>query len=116
VLAGGAANDQLTGGFGSDAFVVSDPGNGFDRITDFTTGPAGDRLAFAADVLEGFDPAASDLAAFFDLDGQADGTLFRVDRDGGGNDFVPVALLQGVSGVSVDNLVVNPDQSLSIVS
>ena len=33
--------------------------------------------------LEGFDPASSNLAAFFDLDGQADATLFRVDRDGG---------------------------------
>jgi hypothetical protein len=41
---------------------------------DFTTCPDGDRLAFAADVLEGFDPATSNLAAFFDLDGQADGT------------------------------------------
>jgi hypothetical protein len=29
---------------------------------------------------------------------------------------VPVALLQGVSGISIDDLVGNPDQSLSIVS
>ena len=116
MLAGGAGDNELTGGFGPDAFVVTEPGSGFDRITDFTTGPDGDRLAFAADVLEGFDPASSNLAAFFDLDGQADGTLFRVDSDGGGDGFVPVALLQGVRGVSVDDLVVNPDQSLSIVS
>jgi hypothetical protein len=60
----------------------------FDRITDFTTGPDGDRLAFAAEVLEGFDPASSNLAAFFDLDGQADGTLSRVDGNGGGDGFV----------------------------
>jgi hypothetical protein len=94
-VAGGAANNQRTGGSGPDAFVVTEPGSGFDQITDFTTGPDDDRPAFAADVLEDFDPATSNLTAFFDLDGQADGTLFRVDSDGGGDGFVPVALLQG---------------------
>ncbi|MCC2665490.1 MAG: hypothetical protein K0S35_3412, partial [Geminicoccaceae bacterium] len=97
-------------------FVITDPGGGFDRIADFATGADGDRLAFAADVLDGFDPASSDPADFFALAADPEGTLFRVDGDGGGDDFMAVALLQGVSGVSVDNLVVNPDQSLSIVA
>ena len=52
LLAGGDGDDQLTGGFGPDAFVVTEPGNGFDRSTDFATGLDGDRLAFATDVLE----------------------------------------------------------------
>ena len=115
-LAGGAGDDLLAGGRGDDSFVITDPGDGFDRIAEFATGADGDRLAFAADVLDGFDPASSDPADFFALDADPEGTLFRVDGDGGGNDFVAVALLQGVSGVSVDDLVVNPDQSLSIVA
>ena len=116
LLAGGAGDNQLTGGQDADGFVLTGPGGGFARITDFATGLDGDRLAFAEGVLEGFDPESSELDEFFDLVPQDDGTLFRVDPDGGGDGFGAVALLQGVSGVSVDDLVVNPDQSLSIAS
>jgi len=115
-LSGGAGADLLAGGQGQDTFVIDDPGGALDRIADFATGAEGDRLGFAAGVLDGFDPASSDLADFFDLQGQAGGTLLRVDGAGGGDDFVAVALLQGVSGVSVDNLVANADQTLSIVA
>jgi Ca2+-binding RTX toxin-like protein len=113
-LAGDAGDNQLAGGRGQDSFVITDPGTGFDRIADFATGAEGDRLAFAADVLDGFDPASSEVADFFGLDADPEGTLFRVDPDGGGDDFVAVALLQGVGGVALGDLVVNPDQSLSI--
>jgi Ca2+-binding RTX toxin-like protein len=114
-LAGGEGNNQLTGGQGADEFVLTAPAGGFARITDFTTGGAGDRLAFAEGVLQGFDPESSDLDQFFQFEARTDGALFRVDVDGGGDDFGAVALLQGVSGVSVDDLVANPDQSLSII-
>ena len=109
-------NNQLTGGKDADEFVLTAPDDGFARITDFETGADDDRLAFADGVLQGFDPDTSDLGDFFNFVRQGDGTLFQVDVDGGGDDFGRAALLQGVSGVSVDDLVVNPDQSLSIVS
>jgi Ca2+-binding RTX toxin-like protein len=115
-LSGGDGDNQLSGGMGADEFVLTAPGGGFATVTDFATGLDGDRLAFAQGVLQGFDPDTAELDDFFALIQTADGTRFEVDPDGGGDGFGAVALLQGVSGVSVDDLVVNPDQSLSIES
>lgn len=40
---GGAGNDYIEGGTGSDTFVLT-PGDGWDHVSDFQTGSAGDVL------------------------------------------------------------------------
>jgi len=112
---GGAGTDTLTGGMGSDRFDFNLFDGSIDIVTDFTSGLGGD-IVDVADLLIGFDPMASILDNFvrFTSDG-AGNTRVQVNADGAGYDFVDVALLQGVAGVTATqalangNLDVTPD-------
>jgi Ca2+-binding RTX toxin-like protein len=101
VLRGGAGNDSLNGGDGADRYVLDGPGQGVDTISGFG---AGDVLAIGS-MLDGF--AAGREADFVALETVGRNTTVRVDVDGaaGGAGFEAVAVLSGVSGVTLDGLV-----------
>jgi len=81
--------------------VFDGPGQGVDRITDFG---AGDVLALGG-MLEGF--AAGREAEFVELVDDGTHTTVRVDPDGaaGAAGFEAIAVLSGVSGTGLGNLV-----------
>ena len=101
VLRGGAGNDSLNGGDGDDRYVFDGPGQGVDTIAGFG---AGDVLAIGS-MLTGF--AAGQEADFVALETVGRNTTVRVDADGaaGGAGFEAIAVLSGVSGVTLDGLV-----------
>jgi VCBS repeat-containing protein len=101
VLAGGAGDDMLSGEDGADRFVFASPDEGVDQILDFE---ADDVLAIG-DMLVGF--AEGDEAAFVRLDDDGTDTTVQVDVDGAANGeaYESIAVLDGVSGVSLDDLV-----------
>jgi hypothetical protein len=105
-LTGGPGADRMRGGRGSDLFDYDSLADAGDTILDFATGMGGDRL-FLADLLEGFDPATSDVSAFVSLTEpmDADATVVGVNADGQGADTVALVTLAGVTGTTVDTLV-----------
>jgi Ca2+-binding RTX toxin-like protein len=117
LLTGGQGTDTLTGGADSDRFDFNNLDGSVDTITDFNSaapGLGGDVLDLA-DLLIGFDPMASMIDAFVRYTQQGNDTRVQVNADGAGMDFVDVAILQGVMGVSASqalangNLDVTPD-------
>jgi Ca2+-binding RTX toxin-like protein len=100
VIRGGAGNDTLSGGMGADRFVFDDL-DGVDVITDFGSG---DVLA-VGNLLTGF--SAGQEGAFMRLVGDGANTTVQVDADGAANGgaFTSVAVLNGVTGTTLNALV-----------
>jgi Ca2+-binding RTX toxin-like protein len=101
ILNGGLGNDILTGGSGSDTFKFTEAGTtNADTITDFTVasvGTGGDVLDISA-LLTGATPGTLVSGGFIQITADINGyAVISVDADGGGNSYVPVVTLQGVS-------------------
>jgi probable HAF family extracellular repeat protein len=103
-LTGSAGNDKLTGGGGSDRFDYNNIADGTDVITDFTRGAGGDKLDIR-DVLVGYN--AGTPGAFIGLQEAGGSTTVLVNTDGAGTDFVPLATLQGQTGLLLNDLLAN---------
>jgi Ca2+-binding RTX toxin-like protein len=104
---GGAGNDILTGGSGSDTFIRHAlSAEGRDTIKDFHTGAGGDKLD-VHDVLSGFVNGASNPNDFVHLTQSGGNTTVQIDANGaaGGHSYTSVAVLTGVTGVTVNELV-----------
>jgi Ca2+-binding RTX toxin-like protein len=103
-LAGGAGDDALIGGDGFDSFRF-DTLDGVDMIGDFATkGSSKDTFAFVRDLFESFEGDVSDLINDGFLraqDGTVNHTNIQVDVDGGGDNFVTIAVLNGAISNSV---------------
>ena len=107
MLTGGAGADTMTGGRGADRFVWGDAGEGrffdlLDTVTDFNAG-RGDSLDFSPFLSLG-GGAAGD---FVQLAVAGKDTTVLVDPDGqsGAASFAPVVLLEGTSGLDVEEMV-----------
>jgi len=141
-LLGGPGRDRLDGGEGDDVLAGNRGADAWPEVRPTTSAPAAsDRMRSSSRSRA----AGSIRSRFHDMPGRrpagvrrgrARGLrsgdleprgLLRSRRAGGRHALsgrqrrrrrrlVPVALLQGVSGISIDDLVGNPDQSLSIVS
>lgn len=98
-LYGAGGLDILTGGSGADTFIfeANTAFGNVDTITDFNAG-AGDKLDIA-NILEGFYEYGVDFITDFILmtDDGTDTTV-AVDQNGGGDNFVTIATLYGVTG------------------
>ncbi|MCH9806097.1 MAG: type I secretion C-terminal target domain-containing protein [Alphaproteobacteria bacterium] len=106
-LFGGTGADILTGGGGADMFgwENGDLDGNVDTITDFTIGD-GDALDIS-DILQGFDEATSVLSEFVQLSEAGGDTTVSVDFDGGGDNYVDMTVLQGVTGLDADTMRTN---------
>ena len=102
VLYGGSGIDFLYGGDGADTFGFDDI-NGTDHIQDFSIAE-GDMLNIS-DLLEGYDPVTDAIGDFVAVTSDGHDTIISVDTDGGADNFVQIAIMHGVSGLSdVDTL------------
>jgi Ca2+-binding RTX toxin-like protein len=94
-ITGGTGSDILSGGAGSDTFVYTSNTQGLDTITDFTIGSGNDLLDLTA---LGITADADHLR--FTYDGA--NTTVSVDIDGGVDNFVDIAVLEGVNMTLAD--------------
>jgi Ca2+-binding RTX toxin-like protein len=97
-LFGDNGADTLTGGLGSDVFEWNSVGEGVDLVTDFKAGIGGDTLQIG-DVLENYD---GNIDGFVRFVAGGSGVLFQVDFDGGGDNFVTLATLAGLSATTIN--------------
>ena len=108
-LRGGTGIDILSGGAGIDTFQwqAGDNSGGTDQITDFVTGAGGDKIDISS-MLVGF-TGTSILADFVQKTESAGNTTIRVDSDGaaGGSNFVDLVVLQGHTGLDLNQLKTN---------
>ena len=102
VLYGGSGIDFLYGGDGADTFGFDDI-NDTDHIQDFSIAE-GDMLN-VSDLLVGYDPVTDAIGDFVAVTSDGHDTIISVDTDGGADNFVQIAIMHGVSGLSdVDTL------------
>jgi Ca2+-binding RTX toxin-like protein len=103
VLDGSTGADTLTGGLSDDIFFMENSG---DVVTDFNTGQ-GDALDIA-DLLIGYDPFLHALSDFVQINDSVGNSVVMIDADGlaNGVNFVQVGTLQGVTGLTDEDLLV----------
>lgn len=102
---GGA--DDLYGRGGADDFVFETASafSGIDTIHDFSAG-AGDRLDLS-NILEGFyDDQTDALSDFVQITDDGTDSTVSVDQDGGGDNFVAVATVKNVTGLTDEDQLV----------
>lgn len=99
-LHGGNGSDLLNGGAGADTFLYNLIGfnDGVDTIADFNLAD-GDVLKID-DILDSFDPLTDAITDFVQMTDNGTDTTFSIDADGGADNFVAVALLQNVTGLT----------------
>ncbi len=102
---GFGGGDDLYGGHGADLFVFSKISHGVDHIKDFNAGE-GDTLDVSA-LLHGFDPVTDAINKFVFATTSGGNTIISVDPDGSGNisHATQIAVLENVTGVSVEDLI-----------
>ena len=107
LITGGAGSDILYGGTGADTFALNAVGSGVDTIMDFNIGQ--DDLLNIHNILSGYDPLADVLSDFVRVTNNGSGdTLVQINANGAvGGTFQTVAVLEGVSGVNLDDLTNN---------
>lgn len=100
ILMGGLGADELTGGTGADTFRFLD-GQTFDAvdiIKDFNT-THGDIIDIQ-DILEGYDPNTHDITDFVQITTSGSNSLLAVDADGGGDNFIQIAVILNKTGLT----------------
>ena len=112
----GDGGDTLTGGAGSDVYEVHAVPGAVDRITDFATGPGGDRLALLfVSRLPGFEIGKDDPFTSGHVRLEADGadTLLQVDQ--GEDGWETVLLLENTApgDFTPENLGLNPPDAVT---
>ncbi len=85
----------MTGGAGADTFVVE---TGNNAIYDFSTGE-GDIIDIS-DVLSGYTSGVDDLTEFVQITDNGTHSFLKIDADGGGDNFVQIAFLVNVTGLT----------------
>lgn len=98
VLYGGLGADTLKGSAGVDTFVFTSMAEVGDTIQDFNPG-AGEVINIA-DLLIGYDPLTDAITDFVEITDDGTNSTLKVDSDGGANNFVTVATLLGVTGIT----------------
>ncbi len=98
-LYGGAGNDDLYGNAGADTFVFSTNG-GSDTVKDFKLSE-NDKLDIS-DLLSGYDPLNDVISDFVQITDDGTHSFLKVDTDGGADNFVQIATLTGVTGLTIE--------------
>ena len=100
VLYGGGGADMLYGQGGADTFAF-ESGSAFtasDNIQDFNL-VDGDALDIS-DVLSGYDPLTDAITDFVQITESGSNSYLNVDADGGADNFVQIAYLYNVTGLT----------------
>ncbi len=108
VLYGNDGLDNLWGGLGADTFGFKTVSafNNVDVIHDFST-VQGDKVDLS-DLLFAYDPLMHAIEDFVQITDNGTDSFLAVDTDGGGNNFVQIATLNGLTGLTdEDALLIN---------
>lgn len=99
-LYGGSGSDQLDGGAGADTFVFEDATafTGIDEVRDFSLGE-GDVLDIS-NLLSGYDALTDAISDFVQITDNGTGSILSVDVNGGADNFVQIATLTGITGLT----------------
>lgn len=99
-LYGGDGLDNLYGGSGADTFMflANSAYNNIDVIQDFSTAQS-DKINLK-DLLSQYDPVTEAITDFVQFSTSGSNTIVSVDADGGGNSFVQIATITGVTGLT----------------
>lgn len=99
VLWGGLGADTLTGGTGADRFVFDSSTASSDTIKDFS---AAEDVLDLSHLISGFDPVTQAITDFVQITDSGANSIVKVDVDGTANgvNFVQVATLQNVTGLT----------------
>lgn len=107
ILYGEAGLDNLWGGTGADIFVM-EAGSAFaniDVINDFSI-TQGDKIELSG-LLQGYDPLTQTIADFVQITTSGANSILSVDADGGANNFLQIATLNNVTGITDEQALVN---------
>ncbi|PTN12512.1 cadherin-like domain-containing protein [Nitrosomonas aestuarii] len=97
ILYGGDGADTLVGGAGADTFVFRQGDSGIDKI--YMNIADGDRLD-VSDLISAYDPLSDAINDFVQITDNGANSTLSVDVDGGGDSFVQIASLAGVTGLT----------------
>ncbi len=98
IFYGGAGTDTITTGNNNDIIVFDSTAfSGIDTIQDFNS--SNDKIDIA-DVLEGYDALTDAITDFVQITTSGSNSILSVDADGGANNFVQIATLIGITGLT----------------
>ena len=106
LLVGGAGSDSIFGDEGSDAFVfkIESAFDGVDAIYDFDLSES-DKVDLS-DLLGLYNAATDDITDFVEITTSGSNSILKIDADGGGNNFVQIATLYGITGLTDEEVLV----------
>lgn len=115
ILAGGSGSDSLYGGLGADifAFMSASAFDAIDTIYDFSLSE-GDKLD-VSDILSGYDPIADAISDFIQITDNGTHSFLAVDQDGGADNFVQIAQLNNVTGLTNEDALETANNLITIV-
>ncbi len=90
--------DTLYGGADSDIFMFNATNTSSDTIADLSL--AGRDQIDVSGILIGFDPLTDAITDFVQITTSGSNSLLKVDVDGGANNFVQIATITGVTGLT----------------
>ncbi len=127
IVRGGDGNDQVNGGIGNDT-LYGDAGNdiiyGDDGLDTLLGGTGADSFVFLketafknidvisdfkkaeldkiniADLLQGYDPLTQAITDYVQITTSGANSILKVDVDGGANNFVQIATINGITGLT----------------
>jgi Ca2+-binding RTX toxin-like protein len=98
IFYGGAGADTITTGNNSDIIVFDSTAfSGIDTVQDFNS--SSDKIDIA-DVLVGYDALTEAITDFVQITTSGSNSILSVDADGGANNFVQIATLVGITGLT----------------
>ena len=100
VITGGAGVDSIYGSAGADTFVfeASSAFLDVDTIQDFKTSQ--NDVLDISDLLIGYDPLTDAITDFVQITDSGSTSIVSVDADGGGDNFVQIATLNWITGLT----------------
>jgi Ca2+-binding RTX toxin-like protein len=99
ILIGGLGADELTGGSGNDTFRFVD-GQTFDAVDTIKDFNLSYDVIDLRDVLYEYDPLTEIITDFVQITTSGSNSLLAVDADGGGDNFIQIAVIQGQTGMT----------------
>lgn len=114
VLSGLGGADTLYGMDGADTFIF-EPSTAFgaiDNIVDFRTSQ-NDKIDIS-DLLQGYDPLTDAITDFVQITTIGSDSILKIDADGGANNFLQVAIIQGVTGLTDETALVTSGHLIAV--
>ena len=107
LLYGDDGLDTLYGGTGADTFVfMKDTAfKNIDTVSDFKVSDLD--VINISELLQGYDPVTKAITDFVQITTSGTNSILKVDADGGANNFVQIATLNGVIGLTDEQALVN---------